>query len=75
MNAERGMALIGSALRLPHSALFVLSVQLMLAAATTELVELQAARCVLFVLGRHVIALFALRALQNDVISRHYLTL
>ena len=51
--------------------LLVLSMQLMLAAATTELVELQASRRVLFVLCRHVITLFAFRALQNNVISRH----
>jgi hypothetical protein len=51
--------------------LFILSVQLVLAAATTELTHLKPSRRVLFVLGRHVVALFALRALQNDVISRH----
>ena len=43
----------------------------MATAATAELLELQAARCVLFVLGRHVITLFALGALQNYVISWH----
>ena len=53
-----------------HS-LFVFAVQLMLAAATAELLELKPVGRVLFVLGRHVIALFAFRALQNDVISRH----
>ena len=41
------------------------------AATATELLELQPVRRALFVLGRHVIALFALRALQNYVISRH----
>ena len=41
------------------------------AAAAAELFELQAARRVLFVLRRYVIALFALSALQNDVISWH----
>ena len=35
----------------------------MTAAATTELFELQPVRRALFVLGRHVIALFAFRAL------------
>ena len=58
-----------------HSSLFVLFVRLMLTATAAELVELQASRCVLFVLCRHVVALFALRALQNDVISRHFFTL
>jgi hypothetical protein len=45
--------------------------QLVLAAAAAELLELQPVRLGLFVLGRHVIALFALSALQNYVISRH----
>jgi hypothetical protein len=40
-------------------------------ATTAELVELQAARRVLFILGRNVITLFALSALQNNVISWH----
>ena len=43
----------------------------MAAAATAELFELKPVRRALFVLGRHVVALFALRALQNYVISRH----
>ena len=45
--------------------------QLVLAAAATELFELKPVRRVLLVLSRHVIALFALGALQNNVISRH----
>ena len=40
-------------------------------AATAEFLELKPVRLVLFVLGRHVITLFALGALQNNVISRH----
>jgi hypothetical protein len=44
------------------------------AAATAELFEFQPVRRVLFILRRHVIALFALGALQNYVISRHYKT-
>ena len=44
----------------------------MAAAATAKLLELQTVGRVLLVLGRHVIALFALRALQNNVISGHY---
>ena len=51
--------------------LLVFSMQLVLAAATAELVELQPVRRVLLILCRHVIALFALRALQNNIISRH----
>jgi hypothetical protein len=51
--------------------LFVLSVQGVATATTAELLELEPVRRVLFILGRHVVALFALRALQNDVISRH----
>ena len=51
--------------------LLILFMQLVLAAAATELFELKPVRRVLFVLCRHVIALFALRALQNNVISRH----
>jgi hypothetical protein len=46
-------------------------VQRMAAAATAELFELKPVRRALFVLCRHVVALFALRALQNNVISRH----
>ena len=53
--------------------LFVFPVQLMLAAATAKLLELEPIWLVLFVLCRHVVALFALRALQNNVISGHYL--
>ena len=45
--------------------------QLVLAASPAELFELEPVRLVLFVLGRHVVALFALGALQNNVISRH----
>ena len=52
--------------------LLVLSMYPVLATAATELFHLQAARSVLFVLGRHVITLFALGALQNYVISWHY---
>jgi hypothetical protein len=51
--------------------LFVFFVQRMAAATATELLELEPVRRVLFVLGRHVIPLFALGALQNYVISRH----
>jgi hypothetical protein len=54
------------------SQLLIFLVQLMLAASPAELFELKPVRLVLFVLGRHVIALFALGALQNNVISRHY---
>jgi hypothetical protein len=43
--------------------------QLMSAAATAELIEFEPVRRVLLVLGRHVVALFALRALQNNIVS------
>jgi len=46
-------------------------VQRMATATATELFELQPVRLGLFVLGRHIVALFALRTLQNNVISRH----
>ena len=51
--------------------LLVLSMHPMAAAATTELFHLKPVRRVLFVLGRYVITLFALGALQNNVISWH----
>jgi hypothetical protein len=54
-----------------RQSLFIFFMQRMAAAAATELLELQPVRGVLFVLCRHVIALFAFRALQNNVISRH----
>jgi hypothetical protein len=41
------------------------------AAATAKFLKLKPVRRVLFILCRHVVALFALRALQNYVISRH----
>jgi hypothetical protein len=46
-------------------------VQTVAAAAAAEFVELKPVRRVLLVLRRYVIALFALGALQYDVISRH----
>ena len=45
--------------------------QAVTAATTAELIKLKPIRRVLFILGRYVIAFFALRALQNYVISRH----
>src|SRR5688572_1532598 len=67
------LAVDQSEIRNPKSQieLFIFLVQRVAPAAATELFELQPVRRVLFVLGRHVIALFALRALQNYVISRH----
>jgi hypothetical protein len=41
------------------------------AALVTELLELKTVRRLLLVLGRHVVAILALGALQRDVISRH----
>ena len=51
--------------------LFILFVQRMAAATSAELFELKPIRRVLFVLGRDVVTLLALSALQNNVISRH----
>ena len=47
----------------PVHYLLILSVQPVAAAATAKLVELKPVRRVLFVFGRHVVALFALGAL------------
>ena len=47
--------------------------QLMAAAATAKLFKLKPVRRVLFIFRRYVIALFALSALQNNVISWHFL--
>ena len=67
------MVIVKSEIRHPNSeiGLLILFVQRMAAAATAELFELKPVRRALFVLCRHVVALFALRALQNNVISRH----
>ena len=51
--------------------LFVFFMQLMATAATAKLFKLKPVRRVLFILCRYVIALFALSALQNNVISWH----
>jgi hypothetical protein len=62
----------------PKSELLVFAVQGVATATTAELFELKPVRRVLFVLGRHVVALFAIRALQNNVVSsafRHFLPL
>ncbi len=53
--------------------LLILAMQAVAAAATAEFIQLKPVRRVLFILRRHVIPLFALGALQNDVISRHNL--
>ena len=55
--------------------LLVFSMHAMAAAATAELFHLKPVRRVLFVLGRHVITLFALGALQYNVISWHFFVL
>lgn len=54
-----------------HSKLLVFFVQPVAAAAAAKLIKLKPVRRVLFVFCRHVVALFALSALQNYVISRH----
>ena len=51
--------------------LFVFSMHSVAAAATAKLFKLKPVGRVLFILCRHVIALFALGALQNNVISWH----
>ncbi len=54
-----------------RNSLFVLSMHAVAATATAKLFELQPVRRVLFVLCRHVITLFALGTLQNNIISWH----
>ncbi len=51
--------------------LFVFLVQPVATAAAAKLFKLKPVRRVLFILCRHVITLFALSALQNNVISWH----
>ena len=60
-----------SQLSTPDSRLFILSVYAVATATTAELFQLQSSRRVLLVLGRRVVALFALSTLQNYIISRH----
>lgn len=55
-----------------NSSLFILSMQPMTAAAAAELVELEPSGRVLLVLRRYIVPLFALGALQNDIISRAF---
>ena len=55
------------------SRLLIFLMQRMATAAATELFELKPVRRILLVLRRYVIALFALRALQNNVIPWHFL--
>jgi len=52
--------------------LFVLFVHPVTAAAAAKLFKLKPSRRVLLVLRRHVVALFALGALQNYIISWHF---
>jgi hypothetical protein len=54
-----------------HSQLLIFAVQRVAAAAAAELLEFKAVRRCFLVLRRDVVALFALGALQNNVISRH----
>ena len=71
MNSEcRMMNWFDSSFIIRHSS-FILFVQRMAAATATKLLELQPIRRVLLVLRRHVVPLFALSTLQNNVISRH----
>jgi hypothetical protein len=70
LKVENGKFL-NSPLSILHSQLLVFPMQAVLTASTAELIHLKPVRRVLFVLGRHVVTLFALSALQNYVISRH----
>ena len=54
-----------------NKSLFVFFVQLVATAATTKFFEFKPVGRVLFIFGRHVITLFALCALQNNIISWH----
>lgn len=54
------------------NSLLILFMQRMAATAATELFEFEPVRLRFLVLGRHVIALFALSTLQNNIISRHF---
>ena len=56
-----------------NSRLFVFFMQLMATAATAEFLKFKPIRRVLFILCRCVIALFAFSALQNNIISWHFL--
>src|ERR1043165_694215 len=73
MNVRRRAA-FHSSFRIHHSSLR-LFVRPVLAAAATELPELQALRRRLLILRRHVVAALALGALQHDVVARHNLPL
>ena len=53
--------------------LFIFLVRRMTTAATAEFFKLKPVRRVLFILGRYVVTLFALGALQNYIVSRHFL--
>jgi hypothetical protein len=55
----------------PKSYLLVFFMHRMAAATTAKLFEFQPVRRVFLIFCRHVIALFALCALQNYIISRH----
>jgi len=55
-----------------NQSLFIFFMQLMATAATAKLFKLKPVWRVLFVLRRYVVALFALGALQNNVISWHF---
>ena len=72
---EFGFGISKSAIRNPQSNLLVFPVQCVAAAATAELFELKPVGRGLFVLGRHVIALLTISALQNNIVSsafRHF---
>ena len=68
---ESGRKLCHFPLSTLHYQLLVFFMQSVAAAATAKLFKLKPVRRVLFIFRRHVIALFALSALQNNIISWH----
>ena len=55
---------------IPHP-LFCLLMARVLAATAAELTKLQTVSCRLLILRRHIVAAFAIAALQYNVIARH----
>jgi hypothetical protein len=72
MESEEKTCTLHFPLSILYLKLFVFFMQLMAATAPTKLFQLQSSGRILFVFRRYVIALFALSALQNYIISRHY---
>jgi hypothetical protein len=75
MESEEKTRTLHFPLSILYLELFVFFMQLMATTATAKLFQLQSSRRIFFIFRRYVIALFALSALQNYVISRHYFSL